>query len=83
MNNRTYRDYDFSHLPDGLALFLGILVVLMLVVLFGGLLLIGRRKSKSPEERARAAAGRASRSRQADLRKRRVALQRKADRQNP
>ncbi|MFJ8884373.1 hypothetical protein ACIRJR_13315 [Streptomyces sp. NPDC102402] len=83
MLSQRYDTYDFSGLPDGTALVLGILSILMMVVLFGGLLWIGPRRKKDPEARERAAAGKASRNRQARLRKRRTALQKKAARRAP
>ncbi|MFJ8857227.1 hypothetical protein ACIRD8_02230 [Streptomyces sp. NPDC102451] len=80
--NQRYRDHGMDSLPDWLAATLGILALVIVLALFGALLLIGRRR-KDPEAKARAAAGKASRRRQADLRERRLALQRKAGRREP
>lgn len=80
--SQRYQHYDTSALPDRLAMVLAILVLVVLATVFRTLLRLGPRRSKDPEERARAAAGKASRNRQARLRERRTALQKKAGQRN-
>ncbi|MBM7438545.1 hypothetical protein [Streptomyces sp. HB132] len=65
MSNRVSRDYDFGLLPGGAAAVgLGVAALPVPAMPFGTMLRIGPGWRTGPEERARTAAGRASRSRQ-------------------
>ncbi|MEV0012419.1 hypothetical protein AB0M10_32160 [Streptomyces sp. NPDC051840] len=74
-----YQHYDASGLPDWLALILGIMIFAALGSVVWMLFRIGPRKNNSPEAKARAA----SRRRQARLRARRTALQKKTRQRTP
>ncbi|MEV6262956.1 hypothetical protein AB0M42_19730 [Streptomyces sp. NPDC051784] len=77
--NVRYQNYDASGLPDWLAMVLGVMIFVALGAVVWMMFRIGPRKNNSPEARARAA----SRRRQARLRKRRTALQRKTRQRTP
>ncbi|MDG9701362.1 hypothetical protein [Streptomyces sp. DH37] len=72
-----YGDIDFQDLSPAAAGALGVFGLLVVVILAWGLLKTRHTRPEDPEARERARTRAASRRRQAELRKRRLALQRR------